>query len=231
MPIISEVPPPKQCNPIRKRNKNTEIRKNNPMKKIFGYLSVYVRDSRVRHNVGILLGILINSLYIIINLIWGIKHRNVWFVTVAVYHMLVALMRFFSIDAQSGEAGGGETVGALMAVLSVPMTGMIAYTVITSSARGYPRASLPIFSAYAVFSIFRAIYGLISTRRERGHFARTSYVARLSLALMSLFNLQTSLFAFWGFDSHLSVFFNFVTGGAFSLSMLALARQGRTFFK
>ena len=77
------------------------------MKKILSYLSVYIRDSRVRHNVGTLLGILINSLYIVINLIWGIKHRNVWFVTVAVYHMLVALMRFFSIDAQSGEAGGG----------------------------------------------------------------------------------------------------------------------------
>ena len=201
------------------------------MKKIFSYLSVYIRDSDVRHNVGTLLGILINSFYIIINLIWGIKHRNVWFVTVAVYYMLIALMRFFSIDAQGGEERSGEPLGSLMVILSVPMTGMIAYTVLTSSARGYPKASLPIFGAYALFSIVRAAYGLISTRRSVGNAVRLAHTARLSLALMSLFNLQTSLFAFLGLDSPTVVFFNFVTGGAFSLSLLALAKQGRLLFK
>ena len=201
------------------------------MKKIFSYLSVYIRDSEVRHNVGTLLGILINSFYIIINLIWGIKHRNVWFVTVAVYYLLIALMRFFSIGAQAEDEGGGETLGSLMGILSVPMTGMIAYTVITSSARGYPKASLPVFGVYALFSIVRAIYGLVATRRAQGSAVRISHTARLSIALMSLFNLQTSLFAFLGFDSPISVCFNFVTGGAFSLSMLALARQGKRVFK
>lgn len=195
------------------------------MKKVISYFYLYAGDSRVRRNVGALFGIFINSFYIVINLTWGIKHRNVWFITVAVYYLLVALMRFFSIDTHGIEGSGEEILGVLMAILCVPMTGMIAYTVLTSSARGYPKASLPIFAGYAIFSIFRAVYGLFSTRRESTDSLRTAHSIRLSLALMSLFNLQSTLFAYLKFASPLSVFLNFLTGGAVSISMLALARQ------
>ncbi len=195
------------------------------MKNIISFFYVYTSDSRVRRNVGVLFGIIINSFYILVNLIWGIKHRNVWFVTVAVYYLLITFMRYFSIDTPNTQVSGGEVLGALMTVLCIPMTGLIAYTVITSSARGYPKASLPIFAGYAIFSIFRAVYGLISARRGNTASLRTAHSIRLSLALMSLFNLQTSLFSFLKFDSPLAVFFNFVTGGAVSLSMLVLAKH------
>ena len=194
------------------------------MKNIISFFYGYASDSRLRRNVGMLIGIFINSFYIVVNLIWGIKHRNVWFISVAAYYMLIALFRYLSIDVKAAEAEIMEVPRALMLVLSVPMTGMISYTVITSNAHGYPKSSLPVFAAYAVFSIFRAIYGLAFSKKEDTGSARTTHVIRLSLALMSLFNLQTSLFAFLGFDSKLSVFFNFITGGAVSISMLALAK-------
>ena len=194
------------------------------MRNIISFFCVYTSDSSVRRNVGAFFGIFINSFYILINLIWGIKHLNVWFITVAVYHLLILFMRYFSIDT-SGAEGRGELVGALMTVLSIPITGMIAYTVLTSSARGYPKSSLPVFAGYAIFSIFRAVYGLLSVRRDGAPSLRATHSIRLSLALMSLFNLQTSLFAFLKFDSQLAVFFNFLTGGAASISVLALARQ------
>lgn len=195
------------------------------MKNIISFFCIYTSDSRIRRNVGMLLGLFVNSFYILVNLIWGIKHGNVWFITVAVYYLLISFMRYFSIDTADNGESGGELISALMTVLCIPMTGMIAYTVLTSSARGYPRASLPIFAGYAIFGIFRAAYGLITSRRKRSTSLRAVHSIRLSLAFMSLFNLQTSLFSFLKFDSPLSLILNFITGGAVSVSMLVLAHQ------
>ena len=134
-------------------------------------------------------------------------------------------MRYFAIDEEYGEKAGetSDVLGILMLILSFPMTGMIIYTVITDSNGEYPRSSLPIFAAYAIFSICRAVYGLISSKKRGLPSRSNAHIIRLSLALMSLYNLQTSLLFFIGVGEKITLFSNFLTGGAVSLSMLALA--------
>ena len=200
------------------------------MKNIISYLSLYLSDSTVRFNVGVFFGLFWNSFYIVINIIWGIKYGNVWFVTVAAYYTVVAMFRYFIIDTgQDGcqEQNVTELLGTLILILSVPMTGMIIYTVLTGTSRGYPNSSLPIFAIYAVFSIFRAAYRLFSRAENRGASYRTLHAIRLSIAFMSVFNLQTSLFSFLGVKGDLSLLLNFLTGSAVSFSMLAAAGISR----
>ena len=205
------------------------------MKKVISYLTVYLNDSSVRLNVGILLGLFLTSFYVVFNLILGIKHENVWFVTVAVYYMLVTLLRYFLIDGgtESEKSENREgLLGSLMLILTAPMTGMIIYTVITGSARSYPSSTLPVFSIYAIFSIFRATHGILSSHKNKEKSAhRTLHLIRLSIALTSLFNLQTSLFAFLEINTPLTIALNFILGGAVSLSMLLVARQSKVYPK
>ena len=200
------------------------------MKKLISYLAVYLKDSSVRLNAGIFFGLLWNLFYVVFNLILGIKQENVWLVAVAAYHMLLTVLRLFLLEGESGSKSNGkneELIGCLMLVLTVPMTGMIIYTVLRGTARSYPRATLPIFAVYAVFSIFRAAYGLLFSKKPLDLRARTVYSIRLSIALSSLFNLQTSLFFFLKINTPLTAALNFLTGGAVSFSMLSIARQSR----
>ena len=200
------------------------------MKSIISYLSLYFSDSTVRFNVGVFFGLFCNSFYVVINVIWGIRYGNAWFLTVAAYYTVAAMFRYFIIDTgqdTSQEKNATELVGALILILSLPMTGMIIYTVLTGSSRGYANSSLPIFAAYAVFSIFRAVRGLLSRELNFGVMQRTLYAIRLSLAFISVFNLSTSLFTFLSVVGILPVTLNFLSGGAIILSMLAAARISR----
>jgi len=208
----------------------SSVKQNKPMKNILSYLSLYLSDSTVRFNVGVFFGLFLNSFYIVINVIWGIKYGNAWFVTVAAYYTVVAMLRYFIIDTgRDGrkEKNATELLGALILILSVPMTGMIIYTVLTGESNGYPNSSLPIFAAYAVFSVFRAVYGLLSRERNFSAMQRTLYAIRLSTAFMSVFNLLTSFFSFLGVRGRLPLTLNFLSGGAITASMLTAVRISR----
>ena len=204
------------------------------MKDFIGFVSLYLNDSKVRFNVGVLFGLVLNCFYIVFNLIYGIKYENAWFVTVSVYYTLIVILRYFAID--SGD-GGSRTEnealsGILMLILSAPMTGMIFYTVITNSSHTTPKSTLPVFAVYAFYSILRAVFGLFSSKNREKKYRRNAHAIRLSLALLSLFNLQTSLFSFLGVRGAFVLTVNFITGGATSLSILWLARgYGAGYFK
>lgn len=199
------------------------------MSKFIRYVSIYINDERIRFNVAILLGLILNACYIVFNLVLGILYGNPWFITVSAYYMLIAVLRYMLINdgLEAGAVDNSKTVASLMTILSVPMTGMIIYTVLTNTSYGTPGITLPVFGGYAFFSIFRAIFGLIANKKENAPFRQGAHKIRLSLALLSLFNLQTSLLSFIGVNETLAVSLNFITGGAVSLSVFAISKRSR----
>ena len=199
------------------------------MSNFIRYVSLYIKEPGVRFNVAILLGLILNGCYIVFNLVLGIVYGNIWYITVAAYYMLIAVLRYLLIDGGEGGCSdeGAKTVSSLMLVVALPMTGMIIYTVITNNRSALPSVTLPFFFAYAIISIFRAVKGLFASKKETGESRRVAHAIRLSLALLSLFNLQTSLFSYFDISGNISTAINFITGGAASISVLLLADRNK----
>ncbi len=189
------------------------------------YIFVYFRDSDIRFNVAVLLGLVINSFYIIFNLIIGILYANPWSVAIAAYYILIAVFRYLLIGDTDGQKEAARAVSAIMTVLSFVMLGIMVYTSLGGANKSYPSAVLPIFAAYACISIARALFGLFIRDLDSSCPRRTAHAIRLSNALLSLFNLQTSLFAYIGISSGLSVLLNTLTAAVASISMFVLARR------
>ena len=194
------------------------------MKRIIRYTSVYLKNAAVRLNVAVLFGLILNACYIIYNFVCGIIYGDAWFITVGAYYFLILSVRFLLLrDKESDEAS--ETAGFLMLVLGVPITGMIIYNVITNSSREHGAAAIPIFFVYTVYSVLRAAFGIIKSKRKRNLTHRAVHSLRLSAALMSLFNFQTSLLATLKLADTLELSLNFVMGAVVSLSVFAMARR------
>ncbi len=192
------------------------------MKNVFRYVVLCLSDSEVRFNLGVLLGMILNILYIAFNFILGILYGNVWLITVAAYYMLIVVLRYMLINEDTEDKCMSRLVAKLLLIVAVPMTGIIAYTVLTDYRGLMPRRIVPILVFYAVISLFRAIFGLFISKRDSQN-RKSMHLVRLSLALVSLFNFQAALFNYIALEYTKKIIINLTTGTAVTLSVLALS--------
>lgn len=196
------------------------------MSNFLRFVSSYFENSAVRFNVGVLFGLILNAGYIVFNLVLGIMSGNVWYISVSAYYTLVVMLRYLLIDSSGENAGqiSAKSVGVLITILFLPMTGIIIYTVLTSPERNSPHAPVVVFALYAALGILRALYGIFLSKHKETLAYRVANLIRLSLALISLFNFQTSLISMLSMNRSVALALNFITGGAVALSMLLLAK-------
>lgn len=196
------------------------------MKKFVSYVAHCLYDRKTRFNIGILLSIIFNSFYIVFNIILGILYENAWFVAVSAYYILILVLRYMLVGEQQRD--NVNLVSTLMLIISLPMSGMIVYTIINGPSSKTPSRVLPVLVIYAIFSIFRALYGILAPE-DRLPGKRSFYISRLSMALLSLFNFQTVLLDFLKVTESVAIALNFITGGAVSISVLALCSKLKSF--
>ena len=204
------------------------------MKKVTDYISEYFKNKTLRFHVSLFTGLILNTFYIIFNLVSGIIYGNAWFITVAAYYTLIVSVRYLLLgnhgadrpdsDFSAESAEATKTCGNLMMILGVPITGMIIYTVISNRRYEYSAAVFIMLSVYALFSITRAAWGIFSSKKK-SFASRVAHSVRLCSALLSLFNLQTSVFSVLRVGDNVAMTFNFITGGAVSLSVFWLAAK------
>lgn len=189
------------------------------------FVSSYFSNPRVRFNVGVLGGLLLNAGYIVFNLVYGIMSENVWNISVSAYYTLIISLRYMLIGISGEKAGqiSAKTLSELIMILFLPMSGIMIYTVLTNASRTNVRAPLIVFALYAALGIVRALYGIFLSDKKHLVTYRMAHLIRLSLALISFFNFQTSLLSMISIKESLARALNFITGGSVSLSMLALA--------
>ena len=73
---------------------------NHPLMKRFRSTALgekYMTDVRFRTGVSLHQGFFVNHLYIVLKLVSGILYRSAWFIALAVYYILLAVMRFLLV--------------------------------------------------------------------------------------------------------------------------------------
>ncbi len=193
------------------------------MKKIFNYLYLCLLDSSVRFNLGVLLGMILNMLYIVFNFVLGILYGNVWFITVGAYYMLIVVLRYMLMENTDDTAEYvPKLVSRLLLLVAIPMTGIIVYTILTDYRAVMPRRIVPILVFYAVFSAIRATLGLFLEKRD-GQNRKSMHLIRLSLASVSLFNFQVAYLNYLTINVFIKTGINLTAGAFVTFSVIALA--------
>ena len=197
------------------------------MKSLGKYIRIYFNDKSARKSVNALLSIIFNALYIVFNLVLGIVYKSAWFVAVGAYYAASALLRCSVIlPWQRENKNDLYETGVMIALLSVPMSGIIFYTVISGREVSYPPFILVCLAVYTLprtaYYLYKLFFG------ERCVFLKCYNRIRLATTNLSVFNLQIALLSFFGIYGRVSIFLNFVTGSVAVISTLSAARQAMT---
>lgn len=179
----------------------------------------YIGDIAFRGSVSIYQGMIVNFLYVVFRIFIGIRYASVWFITIAIYYLLLGIMRLSLILSYRNRSVKSELrsyrkTAWLLFLLNIPMGGMITLMVLTDSGYSYPGYVIYLSALYTFYTIILAIVNLVKFRKLGSPILSAAKVLNFVAALMSLLGLQTAMISQFSTEGEdFRRMMNAITGG------------------
>jgi len=189
----------------------------------------YIGDLAFRGSVSIYQGMMVNFFYVVFRILVGIRYASVWFLTIAIYYLLLGIMRLslalsYRNRNMKSELRCYRRTAWLLLLLNIPMGGMIVLMVLTDSGYSYPGYVIYLSALYTFYTIILAVVNLVTFRRLGSPILSAAKVLSFVAALMSLLGLQTAMIS--QFSTEGEAFrrrMNAITGGGVWFSVILIA--------
>lgn len=199
------------------------------------YTERYLSDAELRVRISLYTGTLINIGYAVFKLFTGVYYSSLWFGGVAVYYMVLSLIRFLLIrnyrrsvklaeDTRQYEWKSYRLCGILLLLLNIAITGMVVQMVWHNKTYYYPGFIVYASAAYTFYRMTVAVIKVFG-KKVSNPILLSAKALDLSMALMAMFALQTAMFVSFGeqmTDAERRLM-NVLTGGAVCILVLCIA--------
>lgn len=177
-------------------------------------------DVRFRTKMSLYQGLFINLLYIGIKMFSGVYYRSVWFVALAIYYILLALMRFVLLHkgkkkademTMEEELHRYRICGIVLLLMNQALAGIVIFMVHQNRGFHYPGILIYAMAAYSFYSIITAVINLVKFGKHGSPLLSAAKVINLVAAMVSILSLETAMLARFGGDDD-PVFCKTMTG-------------------
>lgn len=170
------------------------------MRKIVGsrFGGKYLNDLAFRGGLSIYQGMAINFFYMIFRIAAGVRYRSTWFISMAVYYLVLGGMRAFLVfhyrrNDNKQEIRCYRYVAWMLFLLNIPMGGMIILMVRTNSSFSYPGYVIYLSALYTFYAMAVSIVNLVKFRKLGSPILSAAKVLNFVSAMMSILGLQTAM--------------------------------------
>lgn len=162
--------------------------------------SRYFEDLAFRGSISIYQGMTINFLYVVFRIAAGIRYTSVWFISMAVYYLVLGSLRAHLIFSyqhhdKEREIRCYRQTAWLLFLLNIPMGGMILLMVRTNSGYSYPGYIIYLSAMYTFYTMTMSIINLVKFRKLGSPILSAAKVLNFISAMMSILGLQTAMIA------------------------------------
>ena len=181
---------------------------NHPLMKKFRSTKVgkkYMTDVRFRAGVSLYQGFFINLLYIVMKLVSGIMYHSLWFIALAFYYILLAVMRFLlvqrlNVQDEASELRRYRLCGILLLFMNQALAGIVVFMVHQNRGFDYPGLLIYAMAAYAFYAVIVAVINIVKTRKHKSPILSAAKAINLVAAMVSILSLETAMLAQFGGD-------------------------------
>lgn len=177
------------------------VKKSESMK----FLNSYLTDKKFKSGVKLCQGAIIDALYACFKLVTGIIYSSVWFVTLAVYHFVLGVLRVFLVLCGRKSDKSDEKLlfeykrynltARLLLLLSIPMSGMVILMVLTNSGFTYPGYVIYLSAMYMFYKVIMAAIDLGRIKKVGSPILSAGKAVNFIAAITSVLGLQTAMIA------------------------------------
>lgn len=189
----------------------------------------YINDLAFRGSVSIYQGMTVNFLYVLFRIVVGIRYTSMWFISMAVYYLVLAVLRLSLILSYRQKVNIDELrcyrrTAWLIFLLNIPMGGMITLMVLTNSGYSYPGYVIYLSAMYTFYTMVTSVINLVRFRRLGSPILSAAKLLNFIAALMSILGLQTAMIAQFSVESDsFRKTMNAITGGVIWLCVILTA--------
>jgi hypothetical protein len=197
--------------------------------RIFPFCEKIIMNKKARTKLMLRLGLMINVVYAVYNLLTGVLYGSVWFGAVAIYYLMLCAVKFFLLFRGFDPKGSRRRAlkdmrisGIMLIFLNLTISLLIYRMIVTDSVHLYGRSVIAMAAGYTVFRIVAVVTDWISSKGNFDPIFFTVKGLSFSVALMSLFSLQTSILDRFMNSGGVRQGINTLTGSAVSVTVLII---------
>lgn len=165
----------------------------------------YLTDIHFRNRISLSTGLMINLAYIVMKLSAGIYYSSAWFIALAVYYILLAVMRLFLIRYMSENDRDKafrryRLCGFILLIMNQALAGIVIFIVHQNRGFQYPGILIYAMALYAFYAMITAAVNVVRTRRHNSPVLSAAKAVNLVAALVSILSLTTAMLTQFGGD-------------------------------
>ena len=193
----------------------------------------YLTDAPFKTHMSLYFSLVLNLIFAAIKLAYGIRYCSVWFGTLAVYYIMLSLLRFLLLHSVMQNGIGAKLIteyrrcrlcGIILLLMNIVLTGEVILMVGENAGFSYPGYLIYVVALYAFYNIITAVRDVIKYRKYRSPVMAAAKTVKLATALVSMLALTTAMLT--QFNTRGPQFQRMmigVTGGCVSFLVLLIA--------
>lgn len=167
----------------------------------------YMTDVEFKNHVSLYCSLAINMLYVGTNAFSAFWYKSSWFGILAVYYMILAVMRFLLVryihrnrlgEKRLSELKRARVCGVILITINLVLSGTVLMIFFQNKGFEYNGMLIYIMAMYAFYVTTTAIIDLIKYRKYDNPILSVSKVIKMAAALVSMLSLETAMFSEFG---------------------------------
>lgn len=194
----------------------------------------YLTDAAFKTHISLYASLGVNLLYVGLNILSWFLYRSMWFVVLAGYYTILAVMRFLLLryvrvtaigQNRLGELNRSRLCSCILLLLNFVLSGAVLMILYQNKGYNYHGILIYVMALYTFYITTHAIIGLVRYRKYKSPVMTTARIIALSAALVSMLNLETAMFAQFGADMtpENQRIFIVLTGAGVSIAVITLS--------
>ena len=194
----------------------------------------YMTDRIFRTNISLSISFVISMLYVGINLWSWHLLKSYWFMVLAVYYVIMAVMRFLLVRYVRIQKIGTDILSEwkrskvcayILLLINLSLSGAVLMILYQHKGYDYPGMMIYVMALYTFYALTMSIVDIVKYRKMGSPVMSTAKIVSLSAALVSMMNLETAMFAQFGGDMSQKNqrIFIILTGAGISITVVTLS--------
>ena len=191
----------------------------------------YMTDAAFKVRVSLYTSLAINLLYSAFKLASGLYYRSLWIGAIAVYYILLSIIRFLLLYHMQRKKNGGliaeyrsyRVSAVLMMCLNLTLSGIVLNMILVEKTPAVSDVFVITNAAYTFYVLTVSVIDLIKYRKYKSPVISAAKAIRFAQALVSLLSLEASMLVQFGDDEAFRKLMLALTGAGVCVIVLAMS--------